>query len=124
MPSVFYSPEAEKDILGIADYIARDKPEAARRWAQRLRQTCQMLAYQPGLVEIIADFGIVDCRSFSFGQYVIFFRPSPTGLSKYLTITTTIITPLPTSTISWITSSFELLLDLLDPLRRYTHSRS
>jgi len=31
MSRVVYAPEAEDDLIGIADYIAWDKPEAARR---------------------------------------------------------------------------------------------
>lgn len=37
MSSVLYSPEAESDLLGIAEYIARDKPEAARNWFHKIR---------------------------------------------------------------------------------------
>lgn len=32
MPRVIYAPAADDDLLAIAEYIARDKPEAARRW--------------------------------------------------------------------------------------------
>ncbi|MBX3417700.1 MAG: type II toxin-antitoxin system RelE/ParE family toxin [Pirellulaceae bacterium] len=80
MPSVFFSPEAENDLVGIADYIARDKPEAARRWIQKIRETCQTLAGQPGLGEIRADFGVAGCRAFSVGNYLIFFRPMQVGI--------------------------------------------
>ena len=34
MSQVVYAPEAEVDLVGIADFIARDKPEAARRWIE------------------------------------------------------------------------------------------
>jgi toxin ParE1/3/4 len=80
MSSVFYSPEAENDLVGIADYIARDKPEAALRWFQRIRETCQMLAIQPSLGEMRTEFGVVGCRSFSVGNYVVFFRPKEVGI--------------------------------------------
>ena len=30
MPRVDFAPEADDDLIGIADFIARDKPEAAR----------------------------------------------------------------------------------------------
>jgi toxin ParE1/3/4 len=36
MSEVIYSPEAEDDLVGIAAYIARDKPEAARNWVAKL----------------------------------------------------------------------------------------
>lgn len=80
MSSVFYSLEAENDLVGIADYIARDKPEAARRWVQRIFETCQTLAVQPSLGVVREEFGVVGCRSFSVGNYVIFFRPKDVGI--------------------------------------------
>lgn len=80
MLSVFYSPEAENDLVGIADYIARDKPEAARSWVHRIRETCQMLAAEPNLGEMRTEFGVVGCRSFSVGNYGIFYRHKEVGI--------------------------------------------
>jgi toxin ParE1/3/4 len=80
MSSVFYSIEAENDLLGIADYIARDKPDAARHWLHKIRVACQALAIQPTLGEMRSEFGVVGCRSFSVGKYVIFFRPKENGI--------------------------------------------
>jgi toxin ParE1/3/4 len=74
MPRVVYAPEAEDDLVEIAEYIARDKPEAARRWVQTIRETCETLAAQPNLGELRPGFGVPGCRSFSVGNYVIFFR--------------------------------------------------
>ncbi len=39
MPRVVYAPEAENDLVEIADHIARDKPQAARRWVDTIRET-------------------------------------------------------------------------------------
>lgn len=80
MSGVVYAPEAEDDLVGIADYIARDKPEAARRWVQGIRETCATLATQPEMGELRPDFGVASCRSFSVGNYVIFFRPVESGI--------------------------------------------
>ena len=44
MPLVFYAPEADDDLVEIAEYIARDKPEAARGWIASIRATCETLA--------------------------------------------------------------------------------
>ena len=76
MPRVVYAPGADDDILGIADYIAHDKPEAARRWIVNIRRACETLVTQPEMGELRSGFGIPGCRSFSVGSYVIFFRPS------------------------------------------------
>ncbi len=37
MANVIYAPEADDDLLGIVEYIARDKPEAARTNRRRSR---------------------------------------------------------------------------------------
>lgn len=80
MSVVIYAPEAEDDLVGIADYIARDKPNAARHWVQRIRETCDTLATHPDLGELRAEFGDASCRSFSVGSYVVFFRPVVSGI--------------------------------------------
>ncbi|REJ66348.1 MAG: type II toxin-antitoxin system RelE/ParE family toxin [Planctomycetota bacterium] len=80
MPSVIYSPAAEEDLLEIAAFIARDKPEAARRWLRTIREKCSLIATQPELGESRSGFGVAGCRSFSVGNYVIFFRPVDDGV--------------------------------------------
>ena len=67
-------------IVGIADYITRDKPEAARRWAMTIRETRESLATQPETGELRAGFGVRSCCSFSVGNYVIFFRSVKDGI--------------------------------------------
>ncbi|TWU22354.1 Plasmid stabilization system protein [Novipirellula galeiformis] len=73
MAKVVYAPEADDDLESIVDYIARDKPQAARDWLMELRTTCETIATQPGVGEERKGFGISGCKSFSVGQYVIFF---------------------------------------------------
>ncbi len=80
MPVVNYAPAAESDLVDIADYIARDKPEAARRWVERIRETCETLATQPEIGELRRGFGVPGCRSFTVGNYVIFFRATAGGI--------------------------------------------
>ena len=80
MPAVIYAPEADDDLEGIVDYIARDKPTAAREWLAKVRATCQILAENPQVGEVREGFGVPDCRSFSVGNYVVFFRPVDDGI--------------------------------------------
>ncbi len=80
MPRVHYAPEADEDVFGIAEFIARDKPEAARRWIQSIRETCETLATQPEVGELRKGFGVPGCRSFTIGNYVIFFRQADDGI--------------------------------------------
>ncbi|WP_086001422.1 type II toxin-antitoxin system RelE/ParE family toxin [Plesiocystis pacifica] len=42
-----WSPDAIRDLQEIADYIARDKPGAARRWAQTLTTAAEHAATLP-----------------------------------------------------------------------------
>lgn len=49
MATATYAPAAEGDLVDIAAYIARDKPEAARRWVQRILESCELLAANPML---------------------------------------------------------------------------
>ena len=80
MPSVIYAQEADDDLEGIVDFIARDKPTAAREWLQKLRATCETLSKNPGLGEAREGFGVAGCRSFSVGSYVVFFRHIGDGI--------------------------------------------
>jgi toxin ParE1/3/4 len=80
MSAVVYAPKAEDDLVSIADFIARDKPEAARRWVQRIRETCATLATQPEMGELRPDFGVIGCRSFGVGHYDVFFRQVESGI--------------------------------------------
>ena len=58
----------------------RDKPETARRWIQSIREMCETLATQPEMGELRKGFGVPGCRSFSVGNYVIFFRQADDGI--------------------------------------------
>lgn len=80
MASVIYAPEADDDLESIVDYIARDKPLAARAWLAQIRTTCETLATQPGIGEERIGFGVPGCRSFSVNQYVVFFRAIEGGI--------------------------------------------
>ena len=80
MPTAIYAPEADDDLEGIVDYIARDKPTVAREWFVKVRATCQMLAENPQVGEVREGFGVPGCRSFSIGNYVVFFRPVDEGI--------------------------------------------
>ena len=80
MAKVIYAPEADDDIFGIVESIACDKPEAARNWMRKIRETCDTIATQPNMGEERSGFDVLGCRSFSFGSYVIFFRAIEDGI--------------------------------------------
>jgi toxin ParE1/3/4 len=80
MASVVYSPAAEADVVEIAAFIARDKPDAARTWVDMLRNRIEALANHPQVGEERLGFGVSGCRSFSVGAYIIFFRSIADGI--------------------------------------------
>ena len=43
MAKVIWSPSALDDVDRIAEYIARDKPDAAYRWVEKIEATCELL---------------------------------------------------------------------------------
>ncbi len=73
MAKLSYSPIAREDIKDLAAYIARDKPMAARKWAQRVRRKCRLIARNNELGDAHEELG-VGIRSTYPGDYIIFFR--------------------------------------------------
>ncbi len=80
MARVIYSPDADADLLDIVTYIARDKPDAALRWLQTIRNKCDLLAGRPEMGQERFGYGVSGCRGFSVGNYVIFFRAIDQGI--------------------------------------------
>jgi len=76
MSRLLFSPRAEQDLDDILAYIARDKPLAAVRFVEKLRDTCRLLAENPELGERREDFGR-GLRCFSVGNYAIVYRCGP-----------------------------------------------
>ena len=64
---------AQSDVDQIHDQIAIDKPLAARRWVQNTRAQFKFLARNPGMGQVRDELRPA-LRSFSHGNYVVFFR--------------------------------------------------
>jgi toxin ParE1/3/4 len=47
---------------------------------QTIRQKCDAIASHPMAAEERPEFGVPGCRSFSVGNYVVFFRPLENGI--------------------------------------------
>lgn len=79
MPAVLRTDRAEEDLLDIWAYIAQDSPVAADAFVDELVETCLTLAEHPaaghGRPELAPDL-----RSFSHGNYIIFYRPIDNGV--------------------------------------------
>lgn len=80
MAKVIYAPVADEDLYSIAEFISRDNPGAAIKWIKKLQETCELLAENPELGEKPIEFGVPDCRLFSVGNYVIFYRSISEGI--------------------------------------------
>ena len=73
MKKPLYSTAARQDLVGILQYIARDKPGAAVAWVEKIEAKCLLLASQPEIGELRSQFGS-DVRCNFVGRYVIFHR--------------------------------------------------
>ena len=79
MPRVLRSTLAEKDLLEIWLFIAKDNPEAADRLLDRLSEASEALAKSPGMGRQREDLA-PRLRSFPVGRYVLFYRTTDTGI--------------------------------------------
>jgi len=80
MSRVVFSPLAEGDLDAILDCIARDKPQAAVKFVARLREKCYFLAGNPEVGQRRPEFRTGEYRTFSVGNYVVFYRPIGEGI--------------------------------------------
>jgi toxin ParE1/3/4 len=80
MGKVLFAPAADLDLQEIVEYIARDKPQAARRWLTRVKEKCRLLAKNPEIGELRPEFLSGTCRCSMVGNYVIYYRPAAGGI--------------------------------------------
>jgi toxin ParE1/3/4 len=80
MAKVHYSSLAARDLWENAEYIARDKPDAAYHWVEAVEDTCARLALYPEMGERREIRNLGRCRSFTCGKYVVFFRGVSDGV--------------------------------------------
>ena len=76
MKSLVVSEKAYDDLLGILQYIARDKPQAAVQFVDKIEQQCEFLARFPDSGTKQEDLA-PDLHVFSFRGYGIYFRNLP-----------------------------------------------
>jgi toxin ParE1/3/4 len=74
-----FSPEAEADLLDIADHIARDDPARALSFVEELEKRCAGLLNFPDSGTPRAELA-PGLRSKPHGRYVIFYTPCQTEL--------------------------------------------
>jgi toxin ParE1/3/4 len=74
------SEQAELDLIDIWAYIARDSTTAADNLIDQVATVCQLLAKCPLLGRTRTELA-PGLRSFSVGDYLIFYRPSKNGIA-------------------------------------------
>lgn len=73
MPRLRFSREARADVREIARFIARDKPVAARKWVEKIKAKCHLVANHPMLGVAREDLG-EGVRCTLVGSYVVYYR--------------------------------------------------
>jgi toxin ParE1/3/4 len=79
MPCCTFLPRARSDLRGIGGYIARDNRARAISFVEELQQVCNRLAEHPLMGRARPEFQPL-LRSFPYGDYIIFYRPSGGGV--------------------------------------------
>ena len=79
MPQIRITPRARTDLIEIWRYIADDSVTNADSFIDKLHETIQALAHQPGTGRRREELGS-GILSFPFGRYVIFYRAIPKAI--------------------------------------------
>ena len=79
MPVVVYAPKAQTDLREIWNYIAQDSLIQADRHVLRMRAKLEYLARWNTLGRPRFEL-CVGCRSYPFGNYCFYFRPTESGI--------------------------------------------
>jgi len=74
--ALIWSPDATSDLREIADYIALDKPDAARRWAQKLAALAEQAAALPFAGRRVPEFDRDEIREVIKRGYRVMYRVS------------------------------------------------
>ena len=82
---VHVRPRARRDIDDIADYLARQRTDAGRRFYDAAQRTFRRLASMPlvGVPRTFENSPITDLRSWrirGFPNFLVFYRPTDDGI--------------------------------------------
>jgi toxin ParE1/3/4 len=79
MSGYILSPQADSDLAGIFDYVAKDRPRAAARVVGKIIKRLDSLADHPLSGEAQPKYG-VDTRFSTVENYLIVYRPRDQGI--------------------------------------------
>lgn len=75
-----WTERAATDLSAIGEYIATDKPNAARTWIERIGRRVNDAAAAPRAGRIVPEFGRDDVREVFLRAYRIVYRIVPRGI--------------------------------------------
>ena len=75
MARVIWAPNALADLESLLEYIARDAPQAARRFAEQLVDRVEVLAQHPLLGSFVPEDDSQTYREIRQGNYRVIYRP-------------------------------------------------
>jgi toxin ParE1/3/4 len=79
MKTIRVAERAQKDLIEIWEYVARENPESAERLLQTFREKFELLLSHP-LIGRERNEIFIGLRSFPAGRYVIFYQPMDYGI--------------------------------------------
>lgn len=71
---ITWSPLATQRVLEAAGFIALDKPDAARRWAESILDAAEPLRTLPESGRVVPEIGRPEIREILHGSYRIIYR--------------------------------------------------
>jgi toxin ParE1/3/4 len=86
MPKAIYTPGAKQDLTQITQYIARDNLSAAMEWLGKTRITCELLAAQSGIGQLVKTKRFSDARRHVAGNYLVYYRPISDGVEILMVV--------------------------------------
>ena len=76
-----WTERAVADLIAIGEYIAADKPSAARRWVERLRHAAQLAAATPLAGRRVPELEREDIRETFLRSFRIVYRVDADGIT-------------------------------------------
>jgi len=74
MGQVRWTPQAADDLEAICLFIARDAPQVAATFADRVIRATDRLASFPRMGRVVPEFGIENIRELIVGSYRVIYR--------------------------------------------------
>ena len=78
---ISWTRRAQRDLRGIGDFIARDKPDAAARWVGRILEAVGRRSLFPGSGRIVPEVGRDDVREVVLRNYRIVYQVREGGIA-------------------------------------------